>query len=494
MAMEIQSRRHTSQISLPIALTFCLVAAFILRAHMFGDPYYRRDESFYLLVGQLLHRGTELYSDIWDRKPPGLFAIYYLAAAFPNAVLAYQLFAWLAAGLTSLTIMRIAARFAGPAAQVVVALWYLASLNLLDGGGGQSPVFYNLAIALAALIVVTTDDYRSQWPYPRLMLAMALSGLAITIKQVAALEAGALGIALVWRRFQIDGTISGTVRWIWPLGLAGALPMLIILAWIAATNRLEIFIWAMAGSNTARWGQLVDPEAPIRLAKSLAIMAPPLFLTAWSYFLGSQDKRFQDIAFTLGIWLTATIGGALAVPTHYFHYLLPTLVPCAVGMALAVDRKRSAAVLAASLAIVGCLAEPIWTRQKAELHITQLGALAALVKAHDPHPKLLVLEGPIPLYDWLEARPLGPLVFPPHLISASERNVSHLDTEAELRRLVALRPTTITRFSESKAGTNPNANRLFDRYIAEHCNRAGSVVVEEEGVRARDVVVWSPCR
>lgn len=475
-------------------LVGCLLASLLLRAHMLGDPYYRMDESFYLLVGERLHQGSQLYSEIWDRKPPGLFAIYYVAAAFPNPVLAYQLLACTSAGLTAWVITRIIASFSGALTGAIIALWYLASLNLLDGGGGQCPVFYNLPMALAVLLIVRANSFEAKWPTPGLLLAMTLAGTAIVIKQSAAIEAVALGIFVLWRRSVADRSLAGLAKWTAALALAGALPALIILGWFGLSGRLQIFVWAMAGSNTARWGQFVDPEAAGRLAKSLSVLVAPLCLAAWSFMLGRKDVRFRAVVPLVGIWLVAAVGAALAVPTHFFHYLLPALVPCAAAMALAIDRRPPAALLAVGLALVGFVSEPFWSREGTNRHRTQIEALAMIVRTNDPQPKLLVFQGPISLYRQLGAAPLGPLVFPPHLYSASERDVSHVATGAELRRLFALRPTTVIRFTEPKPGANPEAIAMADGYVSEHCQRVGSVLVDEEGVRGREVAVWSRCR
>ena len=135
---------------------FALIAlcALALRWNALGDPNYQIDETFYLLVGDAMHHGALPYVDIWDRKPPGLFAIYWLAAAAPDPVLGYQLLALLSATLTAWLVRAIAAGLAGPRAGLLAALAYLAMLQPLLGGGGQSPVFYNLPIAAAAALAM----------------------------------------------------------------------------------------------------------------------------------------------------------------------------------------------------------------------------------------------------------------------------------------------------------------------------------------------------
>lgn len=476
------------------AIVLLVLLSLLLRLHMLGDPYYRMDESFYLLVGERLHQGARLYVDIWDRKPPLLFAIAYLAAAFPQPVLAYQLLAAFSAGLTAWVIARLVAPLVSPRVGLVVALWYLASLGLLDGGGGQSPVFYNLLLALAALLIARTAPPGGMRPPVVLFFAMVLAGLAILVKQTAAIEAIALGTFVLWQRFRTAFELRTFLAWAASLALAGALPALVAVAWFWLTDRLDVFAWAMSGSNSARWSQLDDPEAARRLARSLVILAPPLVLTGWSFVLVRGTAAFRTVMALIAAWLVAALISALIVPTHFFHYLLPTLVPLAAGMAVAVDRKRAALLLVLALIFLGLASEAVYSRGLARRHEAQLAELARIVRTNDPQPRLLVFQGPVSLYSVLGTAPLTPLAFPPHLNGASENNVSHLDTINELRRVIAMRPTSVIRFDIVKAGFNPATVALVDRYVADHCKIAGSVDLDEEGVYTRNVVVWSSCR
>jgi 4-amino-4-deoxy-L-arabinose transferase-like glycosyltransferase len=121
-------------------LSFCCIFALLTRLAVFGDPVFHIDESWYLLVGQRLSDGARLYVDVWDRKPPGLFFIYAIAAKFSNSIIAYQIMAWLSASLTAFLVARMAARISGPKPALIAAAIYLATLAQLGGAGGQSPV------------------------------------------------------------------------------------------------------------------------------------------------------------------------------------------------------------------------------------------------------------------------------------------------------------------------------------------------------------------
>ena len=90
-----------------------LVCALIFRASTFGDPNIHLDEAFYFLVGQEMHHGLVPYVDIWDRKPLGLFLIFWAIAGISKHVIAYQLVATAFAAGTAFICAQIARRWIG---------------------------------------------------------------------------------------------------------------------------------------------------------------------------------------------------------------------------------------------------------------------------------------------------------------------------------------------------------------------------------------------
>jgi len=67
---------------------FCILLAVILRLPSFSISVMDHDESTYLIMGAEMLEGRELYSDITDTKPAGIFLIY----AFMQLITGYSLF------------------------------------------------------------------------------------------------------------------------------------------------------------------------------------------------------------------------------------------------------------------------------------------------------------------------------------------------------------------------------------------------------------------
>ena len=166
-----------------------LAVALLTRAAIFGDTNYHNDELFYFLAGHRMQDGLLPYVDVWDRKGPGLFLTYWLIAGVSRSVIAYQLSATLFAAATAYIANRIALPFAGRLGALLAATLYLFLLPLFSGSGGQAPIFYNLFIAIAALIVFSKLSVlrlgKVGWP---IHMAMFSAGFAITFKQTAVFE------------------------------------------------------------------------------------------------------------------------------------------------------------------------------------------------------------------------------------------------------------------------------------------------------------------
>ena len=102
-----------------------LAIAVLLRCDTFGDPNLDDDDTFYQAAGIAMRHGALPYVDVWDRKPFGLFAIYWAIAGISSAPIAYQLVAALFAGATAAVIAAIGARWDKPSGGLFAGLCYL---------------------------------------------------------------------------------------------------------------------------------------------------------------------------------------------------------------------------------------------------------------------------------------------------------------------------------------------------------------------------------
>lgn len=429
------------------SLSLFLPIAVALRLLMFGKPAFQSDEQFYLLVAQRMAQGALPYVDIWDRKPWGLFAIYRGAYALPfDPVLTYQLLGLAFSVLTALVIERIARRIAPPKAARMAGLVYLLWQPVFNVALGQSPVFYNLPVALAALIMVESRSRAHDASLLRRGLqAMLLLGLAMQIKYSVVFEGVAFGLMLLGRG-EADG---------WPrrkTALAG-------IAWIAAALAPTAAVWlgyawaghgdAFAQANfTSILGRTTDlPAAFARLAKECAALTPfALALLAAPRRLSPVRGERPAVLPSLRIWALASVAGFLAFGTWYDHYLGSVLVPLSVLAAPALSRpaksERWYGRLLFGLGMVGAIVVPaLQVREKGDA--AQFMAMTQAISRELHGRCLYVFEGDSALYRTTEACIPTRFAYPSHLNAMNEARALGIDPRHEVRRVMASRPGVV---------------------------------------------------
>ncbi|MFA7604286.1 MAG: hypothetical protein WCY29_14895 [Novosphingobium sp.] len=419
------------------AAIFVLVAL-ALKATTFGDTNRSVDEMFYFLVAQRMHEGLVPYVDVWDRKPLGLFLIYYLIAGVSRSVVSYQIVACLFAAATALAICRLVAGWVGTRGGLFAGLAYLLVACTFVGVTGQAPDLYNPLIVSAALLIVRDMDAlargRVGW---RVWTAMALCGLAITIKQTTAFEAAFFGLYVLYSLHRA-GVPAGRMAAVAGLCmLIGAAPMLLIAGWYWQAGHWPEFWHAMVTSNFAK---AAPGRKLFRLTAILLYLALLLPFAAWGLSRTVADRRARP--FLLG-WLAAALVGFLSVPNFFVHYTLPLLVPLCVAAGLLFGTHRRSLPLFVAFALYANFwynpLQSEWTRASR----ASMAHAARLIRQHDSGGGLLLFDAPSYLYALTGERFLSPLAFPHHLSDALENDVSHLDTHAEIDRILAGRPGVI---------------------------------------------------
>lgn len=473
-------------------LAWFLALSLLTRISTFGDPNYHNDELLFHLIGLRMHDGLVPYVDIWDRKGFGLFATYYAITAFSRSVLAYQVAAWLFSSITAWIIARLAQSMAGLIGALAAGSLYVLMLPLYQGGGGQAPVFYNLFIALAALIVLSRrDELRRGVLNPRIHAAMACAGLAITFKQTAVIEGmffGCLVLSWLIRGGMPHARLAGAAA---SLALCGAAPSLAIAASYAILGHFPEYWHAMVLSNLAK---AYNPGGDMLLRiGSLSIIAIPLAIPAlFSLLLPAKEERDRAPRGVLAGWLVASLAGLAAVPNFIDHYMLPLMVPLAVAAAPALGRRGPWNVypLAAAVLILSVGPSLNFAQRKASRQ--HMEVLVNGILARDPHPRLFVFEGPVYLYAATRSYPPSPLIFPLHLFYQPEDNASHVDTAAEVSRILAWRPTVVVvSHDPPRSVLNPRTAPLVDRYLQGCRLWHTRTIVDYYG--PQDVDVWGDC-
>jgi 4-amino-4-deoxy-L-arabinose transferase-like glycosyltransferase len=438
-----------------ISLALLALAAFALRATTFGYPLIDVDEEFYLLVGDRMLHGAIPYLDIWDRKPPGLFALYAAIRLLGGqGIVQYQIVAALFATATTVLIAILAKRIAHPLAALAAALTYGPAAALIGGRGGQTPIFYTPLVVLAALILLglfvrPAPCATIRW---RGAIIMLLTGLAMQLKPTAVFEGIYFGLVLMWLSWRGGARLSlfAADIFLW-IGLALA-PTVLAWAYYAHIGHGDAFLYANVGSIFARTdGAAGGPLTNlVKIAGRIAPLIAAPIVGEWLLREQAPWQRSADAirahTFLAG-WLLAALGGFGIFGTYFDHYALPLLPPLAILSASAFSiRARNAGVALAGFALAFLLIRAPIDFRKLQLKRGDTAFASRMNEAISTHLDggcLYIFYGEPIYYQLTHACIPTRWPFPFHLSLAREAGALGVDPDAETRRILATRPTVI---------------------------------------------------
>ncbi len=413
-----------------------VVAAVATRLITFGNPLLYTDEEFYFAVGRAMTNGALPFVDIWDRKPIGLFLIYAVPAALPWAwgIWLYQAAALVCAATTALIVARLADAAGWARGGTLAGIAYLAWITIGGGQGGQSPVFYNLAMALAALLVVGRGD--AQW---RGAVAMLLVGIAIQIKYTVALEGVYFGLSLMVMDWRAGRNLAAVILRGSVLAGIALLPTIAATAAYASMGALPAFIFANFQSIFARNADPI-PEQLANLAKAAAILLPLVGMAAGAR-TPTTEGGSGTRSFLIG-WLVAAVLAFALLPPWTDHYTLPVMLPGAVMAAGLLSRSRGRAIGIALIVIAAIAGQASLVIDR---HRRGTPAqFAALVREVGSGPGCLyVYSSSSMLYPATGRCAVSRYVFPSHLTRERENGAIGTDQMTELRRIFTRAPEVV---------------------------------------------------
>ena len=494
-----------------IAAAVILLATFAIRSIHFGNPVMHVDEDFYLLVGdRMLHQGMWPYIDIWDRKPVGIFVVYWLIRMLGGeGFYQYQIVATLFAAATAFCIARIATRFTTLGAGVWAGLIYVVAIGLYGGEGGQTPVFYNLLTAWAAM--ATMRAALDPAPAPGLIrrqgaIAMAITGVAMQIKYNIMFEGIFFALLLLWRGWKADPRIAPRLidATLWA-GLA-LLPTAIAFAVYLAAEQGEIFFYSNFVSIIER-PKVDNIELLGRLWKIVRGIAPlfvALGLAMWKGPWRAAGEAAADAATDAGaahrfalMWVAAAVIGFLIFGTYYNHYILPVLLPLVIGAAPAFTLRRKGVawgtILAFLLFAVGLTAYNIRAhkRQLRSGNEAYIRPIARIIKAHLGKGCLYVHDGETILYYLTGSCLPTRWIFANHLNTGVEAPAIGTDAAAEVARTFARKPSVVATTLNRVWDVNAASRAVADRALARDYQLIYTTPIDEE---LRAIYVRKPGR
>jgi hypothetical protein len=348
-------------------IVLALVAAcgviLLERLHTFAEPF-DRDVATYAVIAREMRHGRDLYTDLWDNKPPLLYGVYGLAQVLagdgPGSVFLI--------GVTCALVTAAALYHAGtgggdgsPGTGVAAAaFWTLVSADLpLEANQPNIEALLNASFAVAFAALLRAGPRVLTKP---IVSAGAALAAATLFKPVAAPVVLALALAHVLlppgetprrRAIAQAALVLGLVA---AACLAVAAYYLVVGRWAAFWQTIWLHNRHYSGSPLAnvreglRPGRLFSPV--LRHALPLAVAAAPGALLALT-------RRPSRPGLLLGAWLLA-VPVVVSAPgkfyPHYYQLWLPPLCLAAAWSLASVARRTRRPVAVAGVAAATTLA------------------------------------------------------------------------------------------------------------------------------------------
>ncbi|HEY8491477.1 MAG TPA: glycosyltransferase family 39 protein, partial [Dehalococcoidia bacterium] len=332
---------------LGLALVLALTA--LLRAPSLLEPAWHDDEGIFAALGKRVVEGGVLYVDAWDNKPPLVylvFAAWY--GLFGYDVPALRVLTALAVVGTQLAVFGLGWRLWGTGRGLAAALLYgvLASTPFFQGNGSFTETFLVLPAAAGMLAYVLGRERSAGGGTPLGYTAAAglLLGLAFQFKQVAALEAAALGLFVLaaeprpWR--QVAALAAGWLA-----------PWAAVTAYFAASGALGAYLYAILGYYVDQGYLGAESRLPA-WASPLRAVAP---LLAAGVVLARRRAGGLRTETLVSLWLVFAAVGTVMSGRDYPHYLLQALPPAALAAVRPLPLRRLQRPGLASAAAAGVL-------------------------------------------------------------------------------------------------------------------------------------------
>lgn len=456
-------------VSTRVAVLLIIAVAIATRIVSWWNPVAHPDDQFYLLAGEQLLLGHWPYVDVWDRKPLGLFLVYAGVASLGGGILMLNLVATTFAAATALVIRQIAFRFATAVGATLGALAYLLVIPLIGGMNGQSPVFYNLLMAIAAwLLIDAAQAEHVRSIVRRALLTMLLCGLSMTIKQVAFVEGMFFGLAFLWLLWRRGLSLGRLMLIATAMVIIALLPTALTLGGYALAGRaaLDTYVQASFVSifEKGGWGA----TAKFAGLAFFFLHVTPLLVMA---IVGARHRRAarhgdQRDVLLIG-WSIAAIIGYVLVPHFFDHYALPVIAPLCISAATFFDRP-SGRLWFATLALVSLILGPSLGFAPNRSALADYTRLETIVNDARHDGCIYLADGPTRLYSDTGACRLTRYVFPDHLNLSTEAGAVGVETTVELSRVLAAAPAVILTQDRERKKHNPATDHILYPWLAAH--------------------------
>lgn len=301
----------------------CLVF-FFLRLPSLIEPNWYGDEGIYQVIGQAMHSGRLLYSEIWDNKPPLLYVVYALINGDQQAIRFISLFVGFFSTIVFFCLSQKLFRKLSTSIISTSVFAIMIATPFLEGNIANAENFILLPIILAAFLIYSISKKKK---FSTLLPGLLL-GIAFLFKIVAIFDLAAFLIffLVIHLPQKISWSfLRSTHKTLIPqaaLLLVGFFaPFLITVLYFASQGALKDFLQAAFAGNVDYVGYgnkfLNIPQGLLMLKVALLSIA--------SLFILLKRDTFSKTALFIIVWFLFSLFNAFFSQRPYTHYLLVLL-------------------------------------------------------------------------------------------------------------------------------------------------------------------------
>ncbi len=466
-----------SQIAV-LAGLFLLVL--VLHLPIFWRSVMDWDESLYLLMAEQWQAGHLPYTTIWDNKPIGIYAIFLVFIdIFKNHLFAIRFATVIFTALTAFAVFRItntcvAGRkyqfFWSVAAAVIFVIGALSN----DGLSANTEIFMACFTSYAMVVAISAHAV-SRPIFWKGGLCGLLIGCAIMTKYVAVFEVP----AVIFGMMGSAPTLNPKKRYEMLIGaLIGVLvPVTFAITLYCNAGISDVWWNDSVASNFVRVAAHVPQPnlllvADEHLKRWLGFYLAPLILL----FIGWRSANISLRHFLI-IWF---IGGGIGVYSarsffdHYFLQLLPVMsimtICCLARLCYQLKIIYACTMFTpiySGWMSIQNAAAPVVTvnRMQIQFHADTTAKISSDLRANlQPGQIVYVFDDQPIIYSLISQTPPTKYVLPSVLTTHFLASVAHVDSVAEVKRILELSPEFIVR-SRYPASTPPNRNEVIYRLV-----------------------------
>lgn len=340
-------RRATVLLNKNLWLVFIFFSLLVtlLRWSSFYQSVIDWDESLYILVAKAWSEGNLPYTKIWDNKPPGIYAIFFIAiSVLGHSVLSIRIVACLFVATTCFFLYRIGSLIERNGKGIGLLSGSLYAIATLSNGGmaSNTEIFFTTFVVTAFYLFFKNNFQVGELvskQFLKLFLIGVLLGIGFEIKYVALFDFLALSLILV---FAFIGQSRSNTKYlsilqaISFLTLGFVLPFIIVSLYFLLTRHFDDYIYANFTANKLR---TVDIEfsfvTPIKaiywqIRDNKFFWFSMLYVTVYLCIAKTIPTRERWILSSFIVWffinllLICTVLRGGFYP-HYFLQLSPSL-------------------------------------------------------------------------------------------------------------------------------------------------------------------------